>query len=333
LLAAGSATIALQPAHEGDVETGRDTTQTTTVAPVGSPSVIVTAGPDGIHEIFDGSERVVTKQAMAMALELDDGSVVAQRHSGDGRAAESSFTNAETMPLLFATDGTETSLLDGVALDGGVILHDFAVVEGRRLLLYGTEDRYARSFVEHLFTLDVDTNEVTPVGEVGGLSGPGSRLTMASTGLIVGTNYTLAAEHGLVALAVPGSPAAAKPLPQEADFWKGSRSIDSVYATGFAVDPDGTTLYWFLPKDTPMNDHGGGTLMSAPLDNPTQATEVALPSEFDNAWVYELEIDPGDRGLVVNKGSRFAYTQAPRLIRNGSSTTLPGRVATTGPTG
>jgi hypothetical protein len=340
LIATVGGGIALNPADEGKVDTGRDTTDTTAVPPVAQPSVIVTAGRNGIVSRVGDERKTITTESVTMALALDDGTHVAQRRSGerflDGGIDE--WPKSDTVPLLISEGGgiPTVPLLDADKLDGFVILHDFSVVEGRRLLLYSVDRNSwggdGDGGNEELFVLDLDTRDSVDLGSIGGWEATTSRLTLGSSGLIIGTGFGACCAPGsFQAFVVPGSPAAAKPLPTLADFGLDSaRSDDCDCPTGFALNADGTALYW----ESPASSDRPATVMTAPFADPHRHTIVAsIPNSPDMGFGV-LRIDPGDRGVVVSFGSELSGPLGrPLLVDNDSSTKLEGDVGTVGPNG
>ena len=305
LLAAGGATVALQPADHGDVDTTHDTTATTAFTPRHEPSVIVTAGTDGIRENVDGVERVVSTERMLQAVPLDNGEVVAVRSV---IYTSNPYGNP---PVVIAADGTTTPLFDHPP--ASAMIYDFSVVDGRRLVLYSvnTNDPSAppeRDRKVVLYTLDLDTKVTTEIAQIGDSFSDGIGLSLGSNGLIVGThtvssacgfcNDPASASRSLLVLAVPGSPAAARPLPKPGDY-----GLKEKYEFGgcecpmnFFTDATGESLYWVSTKP----DGSGTAVYSARIAEPGKPATLVKALPDHGATVAETFPDISSRGLVVN---------------------------------
>ncbi|MEY2426008.1 MAG: hypothetical protein QOI61_1580 [Actinomycetota bacterium] len=335
LLAAGGGYAVLQPADDTDIDTkpGPATPTTLVAQSPESPSVIVTAGPNGVVERVGNETKTITTEPMAIALALDDGTFVAQRRSGESHREGIAWPKADTSVIRIDESGHISPLFEANA--GFVILHDFAVVDGRRLLLYSVDDNnfsgLGEGGGEQLYALDLDSRDrPVDLGSIGGWEAETDRLSLGANGLIIGTSFGACCSNGnLLALAVPGSPAAAKPLPRTEDFGLGddARFEDGcVCPSAYAVDADGTKLYWLGPT----SDGTAWTVVSASFADPRRHTEVAPGSRFHES-LRPRNIDPGARGVVVSFGTRFSDTSQPPVLVNGdSSTTLDGAIGTTG---
>ncbi|MEY2474306.1 MAG: hypothetical protein QOK28_3635 [Actinomycetota bacterium] len=331
LLAAGGGYAVLQPASDDHVDTGGRTPATVPAPAPEQPPVIVTAGPDGIVERVGDDKKTITDEPFAMALALDDGTFVAQRHTGESRRDGITWPRSDTSVVRVDQRGKSTPLFE--AKTGFVILHDFAVVDGRRLLLYSVDVNNYASGKEELYALDLDgADHPLDVGTIGGWEATTSRLTLSSTGLIVGTSYGVCCQSGnFIALAVPDSAAAARPLPKATDFGLADGYEDGCACpTGFAVDPDGTAIYWLSPVD------GGATftVVRATLDDPLHTSEVAPVARLDSSTFGRMSIDADDSRFVVSFDSPYSESmQPPMLFTPDRSATFEGEFATLGPNG
>jgi len=332
LLAAGGGVAMLQPANNGDVDTTRDTTVTTPFVPR-QEQVIVTAGPDGIREFVDGVERVVSREPFEEAFALDNGDVVALRSSTPTRDP------LATTPVRIAGDGTVTPLFDHPVGQARVIIHDFAVVDGRRLLLYSVDTGSSSDpagGLQTLYAMDLDTNAVTEIAKVGDSFSSAYVLNLGSNGLIVGSRsvtsacgfcYEPSASISLLVLAVPGSPAAARPLPKPRDY-----GLEDKYEypecqcpMNFFTDATGTSLYWVSvsPEGT------GHAVYSARIAEPGRAPRLVkeLP-DLGGANIAGTFADVSAHGFVVNTGfqKEGALVQQHFLLEGDSVVELGGYV-------
>jgi hypothetical protein len=305
LLAAGGATVALQPADKGDVDTTQDTTAPTQFTPRDEPSVIVTAGLNGIHEMVDGVDRVVSHDKFTAALALDNDEVVALQST---YSAPGYFDN---QPVRIAADGTVTPLFDHRETADFFMLHDFSVVDGRRLLLYSekTNTGSTDGAKQTLFTLDLDTSQVTEIAQVGDAFSATDVLSLGSNGLIIGAKEAsstcggcdvLTASLQPVVLAVPGSPAAARPLPKPANFGlQDSYAYDCTTCPwNYFTDATGTSVYWV----STLPDGTGTAVYSARIDRPGKAPTLVKDLSGFGRKVKETYPGIGRRGLIVNYG-------------------------------
>ena len=83
--------------------------------------------------------------------------------SGDG--AGQGWTDADTVPLVLAADGSLTELFGTADWDGDVVLHDIEVVDGRRLLLFSLQvamNVNPDNADETLYVVDLDTAGAHP---------------------------------------------------------------------------------------------------------------------------------------------------------------------------
>jgi hypothetical protein len=329
LLAVGGGYAALQPAsNDHDVETGEHPTTTGPAPAPPAPPTIVTAGPNGVTErVGDDPPRTIIDEPFAIALALDDGTFVAQHRSGPSISGRDTATwpKSDTSVMHIDTSGKTTTLFE--AMSGFVTLHDFAVVDGRRLLLYAVYDLDRTDGTDELYVLDLDAGtHPEHVGTVGGFEAGTSRLTLGRNGLVVGTSYGSCCSAGnFRALAVPGSPAARQPLPKAADFGLQDGYEDGcICPTGFAVDPDGTAIYWLAPVDDGKNL----TVVRASLTDPLRHTEVAPVARFDSSFG-AISIDADDDRFVAS----FRTHRPPMVFSPTMSNTFEGAIATLGPNG
>jgi hypothetical protein len=305
LLAAGGATVALQPANHGDVDTTQDTTATTQFAPR-HPSVIVTAGPDGIRENVDGVERVVSHDAFAEALALDNDDVVALRSPYRTNRVDNS-------PVRLAADGTVTPLFDHPETADLIVLHDFSIVDGRRLLLYSEKVNTAsvNDGKQTLYTFDLDSKAVTEIAQLGDNFMSTDDLHLGSNGLIVGAKQVSSncggcngssASQQPVLLAVPGSPAA-RHLPRPADLrLQDSYPYDCTTCPwNYFTDAAGTSVYWV----STLPDGAGTGMYAARIDEPGKAPTLVKDLSGFGRKVAETFPDISSRGFVVN----YAYSE------------------------
>jgi len=184
-MANGFATFSLRPTN---TTTPSTTTLVVTPTPVDVSSTVVTAGPDGVWRVVDGVAEQLTTDAMSMALQLPDGSVVMQRSSGWTFDGDQSDTT-----LLVWHFGQLNELFPGETLDGWVRLYDVAMVNGEMTVLYAVEQEAQpqSALVESvLVTRSLETFETIVVdAEFGGWEQGYSRMHLAENGLIVGEYY------------------------------------------------------------------------------------------------------------------------------------------------
>jgi hypothetical protein len=252
-----------------------------------------------------------------------DGRIIVQRQSGNG--ASQGWTDADTIPLVLAADGSTSALFDAAAWEGGVVLHDIEVVDDHRLLLllYSVQGRVVPQLPnENLFVVDLDTEQNTRVARnVGGWEFGTDRLHLATTGLIVGQSSS-EASHSIAIYAVPGSPADTAGLPTAADLGLQASYDDcSDCPTSFSVTPDGRTVVWVDPTRG---------LVGVALGPPTGEQDVLVRVRRTGAV---SDLDVGDSAAVL---SLFSDPPVPpRLVPlDGSDVVgLTGTTATFGPTG
>jgi hypothetical protein len=294
----------------------------TTVPPAAvAVDAFVTAGPDGVVEHRGGESRTLTTEPMAIALDAGDGRIIMQRRSGNGESQ--GWTDADTIPLVLAADGTTRPLLGAAVWEDGIVLHDIEVVGGHRLLLYSVQGpAVPQKPNENLFVVDLETEQGTRVARnIGGWEFGTDRLHLATTGLIVG-EWSSEASHGIAFYAVPGSPADGAGLPTAADLGlEDSYSDCSDCPRSFTVRPDGRTIAWV--------DSTRG-LVEVSLGPPVGEHEVLVRVPRAGAV---RDLDVGDSAAVMSFFSDPAVP--PRLVElDGSDVvTLTGTTATFGPTG
>jgi hypothetical protein len=300
------------------------TVATTTPPPIAS-DVVLTAGPDGVVEHRAGETRPLTTEPMVLALDAGDGRILVQRRAGNGGATGGGWSDADTAPLVLASDGTLTELFGTADWDGGVVLHDVEVVAGRRLLLFSLQrPQVPQEPNEDLYVIDLDTQDRTLVAEdIGGWEFGTGRLHLATTGLIVG-EASSEASHSIAILAVPGSPATEAAFPTAASLGlEDSYSDCSDCPHTFSVAPDGRTVAWI--------DGATSQLMQVAVTGGTAEPIVAVPAER----YADLDYD-GDRAVLswfefVSAGETPAPIEVPF---DGSGThELDGAAATLGPAG
>ncbi|HUR76593.1 MAG TPA: hypothetical protein VMZ22_01500 [Acidimicrobiales bacterium] len=317
---AGGGGLALRPADETNVvtESDPDPTTSTTVAPAPAPPVIVTAGPDGVFEIEGDQRRAVTTEPMAFALALDDGTFVAQRSRGND--------GGSTHPLFIGNDGEITGeMFAGANLAGPVHLHDFSVVDGRRLLLYSIQaSGDPETASEPLFALDLDSDDTIELGNIGGWETGTRRLHLGANGLIAGTMYS-EASHALLVRAIPGSPAAKEPLPKAADYRLAESYDDCACPVGFVLNASGGNLYWLEPHAD------GAVLKVSAVGIPAPVSPGWLPGYREN--VGGIDIDISQRGVVFSAGTGVTGSEPFLLKEDGTRESLPGTSATVGHNG
>ena len=277
----------------------------TTVPPVADEPGILTAGPEGVVERRGPEPRTLTTEPMVIALDTGDGRVIVQRRRGDGTGE--GWTDADTVPLVLAADGSLTELFGTADWDGGVVLHDIEVVDGRRLLLYSLEVAMSDPQVadETLYVVDLETQERTEVAAgIGGWESGTGRLTLATTGLIVG-EWSAEASHGIFIDDVP-SPGVAASLPVPADLGLEESYTDCADCPhGFSVAPDGATVAWIdgdeLVVDAINGESGEGTALSFTPGCCDTLDRVASTDSF--LWSVDAPVEPQPPRLVAPDGS------------------------------
>ena len=224
--------------------TGAPTTTPATPAPTTTPPSAdepwsLTAGPEGVYANGGPLSGRLTGEPMVMALDAGDGRVIVQRRSGDGTGQ--GWTDADTVPLVLRADGSLSDLFGTADWDGGVVLHDIEVVEGRRLLLFSVQVAMSdpEAADESLYVVDLETQERTEVAAgIGGWESGTGRLTLATTGLIVG-EWSAEASSGIFIDDVP-IPGFAASLPTPEDLGLEESYTDCADCPhGFTVTPDG----------------------------------------------------------------------------------------------
>jgi DNA-binding cell septation regulator SpoVG len=305
--------------------------ETPTAPPSTTPSatngddVILTVGPDGVVEHRGGQTRTLTSEPMVMALDAGDGRVIVQRHAGHGEGR--GWTDADTAPLVLAEDGSLTSLFGTVDWDGGVVLHDIEVVDGRRLLLFSLQVAMANPDTanETLYVVDLESGERTQIDQVGGWEAGTGRLHLATNGLIAG-QFQAEATHGPLFRAVPASPAeqllaSASPAPLQLEE---SYSDCTDCPNAFTVSPDGTKVAWL----------DGGELVVVELLAAGAGPEqrFTLDPAVGSGNVRDLDFDPTRFVLSYWPGEA---TPAPVMLLagdpSGDPEALEGVAATLGP--
>jgi hypothetical protein len=297
-------------------------TSPTTPPVADDAAVLLTAGPDGVVEHRGAETRMLTSEPMEIALAAPDGQVIVQRHAGDGEGV--GWTDADTAPLVLSEDGSLRPLFDTVDWDGGVVLHDIEVVDGRQMLLFslevGTNDPETAD--ETLYVVDLDTEERTEVAAgIGGWEHGTSSLHLVTTGLVVGERSAMV-EHGIFIDDVP-TPGVAASLPTPADL-----GLEETYTecadcpSGFAVAPDGVTFAWV----------DGDELVVHVIGEQTEKERIALPSRLDCCGTLDY-VQSAD-AFLWSADNYVDPPPVPVLIaRDGTVTTLGGAVATASPGG
>lgn len=309
--AAGRLTISLRTP-----ESTPPTSTTPTTQPVPSvgevSSAVITAGPDGVWRVVDGVAEQLTTDAMSMALQLPDGSLIMQRKSGWAPAV----APAETALLGWA-DGASYELFPGEAMDGWTRLYDIALVQGELTVLYAVEPEQANieSPTPELVARSLETGVVTVVAtDFGGWEAGHSRMYLAETGLIVGESYAEASRM-LVSYAIGGA------TPIDA----ATLGLESVYSDCndcprlYTVSRDGSTVAWL----------DGTQLIRHRLVGPTGFP----PIELGDVALTTTQMELGSGYVVLNSGwGDPVAAAAPRLIEFGGGTIegsdTPGIVAT-----
>jgi hypothetical protein len=321
--AAVAATFVLVAPGEDSVTTPgtlpptQPTTPSTTVPQAstttsGPPTVIatggvLTAGPDGVRQHLTNETRILTNEAMAIALEAGDGRILVQR--GDGAA-----------PLVLGPVGALTELFDTADWDGDVTLHDVEMVgPGRRLLLFSLRTGDQATEVETLYVVDLDTMERTEVGPIAGDEAGTHRLHLAATGLIVGEAFA-EASHSILIAAVPGSAAAASPLPTAGDL-----GLDESYRDctdcphAFTVTPDGRAIMWI--------NSAGGMVVARTLTQPIADVEPLVDVPDGRA----IDLDVNDVSAVLSFSGDPTPAPAVLPLDGGGPLVLEGVAATQPP--
>jgi hypothetical protein len=304
------------------------TTTTTAPPPAAGARGVLTAGPDGVVEHLGAESRTLTAEAMVMALDAGDGRVIVQRQSGDG--AGQGWTDEDTVPLVLGDGGSLTPLFDTADWDGGVVLHDVEVVDGRRQLLFTLQvaiNVNPEAADETLYVVDLDTQDrIEVAAAIGGWESGTGRLHLATNGLIVGEHGVGATTEPLV-LAVPGSPAEALlSTPSSAPLgWEPSSDCADCQRA-YTIAPDGRSVAWLE----------GDELVTAEIDGLVAGPEqrYRLDPAVPTANVRDLDFD----------GSRFvlsywltdplpAPVMLPRDDPSAPPTALEGTTAALGPAG
>lgn len=275
--------------------------------------VVLTSGTDGVTAYRDGIASTIWTEPAIIALATPDGQVLLQPDGEGGAPLALDPATGATSPL--PADHPDD-------WNGLVRLHDVELVAGRELLLYSLVEGTDRpdADTEAVYLLDLGTGERELLLPPAGAAADGSvrsRLTMSTSGRIVGT---LADPGGVsfLSLAVPGSPAAERPLTAAqlglAPTYPG---CDVECPRLFAISSDGRTIAWVEGEDNAeLVVHEDGSQQRIPLPFPPQETS--------------LDIAP-DGSLLLARAP--APVQAVRVARDGTVTELAGTVATVGPAG
>ncbi len=211
-------------------------TTTTSEPPPGNRFVtIVTAGEEGVR--LDGA--VITTDAMASAFAVPDGRVFMQRAQYDPEDLAST-----ALLVVRPGSGTPEALSVPPELDTGLVLHDAAAVDGEVVLVVETRPPLCDApdpCSGAIWAFRPDTGELDQLQEKNVWEGGWSRLTLANTGVIVGTE-TESATHWATSLVVPRSGAEPVDL--------ALLGIDEMYGdcsdcpNGFGIDPRGGFVSW-----------------------------------------------------------------------------------------
>jgi hypothetical protein len=222
------------------------------------------------------------------------------------------------------------------------VLHDFSVVDGRRLLLYSVLAGGAQAVdgrEQTLYALDFDTKAITEIAQIGDAFADTQALTLGSNGLIVGShsntsacgfcNDPSAGYRSLFVAAVPGSSAAARPLPKPGDY--GLKDTYPYYdcrcPTNFFTDAAGTSLYWVATKPDGTGTAVFAARVSEAGKSPTMLT--ALPDY--GATAEETFPNISSRGLVINYADMGdGPLHLPVLLQGETVLELDGHYATVG---
>jgi hypothetical protein len=301
---------------------------TTTSPPAVGPGAVLTAGPSGVVVHRGQRQRTLTSEPMVIALAAPDGRVIVQRHAGDG--AGQGWGDADTAPLVLGDDGSLRPLFDTVDWDGGVVLHDVEVVDGRLLLLFSLQvamNVNPENADETLYVIDLDSAERTEVAaDVGGWEFGTSRLHLATTGLIVGEE-SAGASRGIFIDDVP-IPGRASPLPTPADLGLEESYGDcSICPRTFTVSPDGRTIAWIDPAD----DGTANDLVVRSLDDGAESRSTL---HEDVPATLLADIDVGADRYVLSFTNFGAEQPIPRPVTiptddpSAAPTVLTGTTAT-----
>jgi hypothetical protein len=298
------------------------TTTTTPPPPADTVPVLLSAGPDGVLERRGDATRSLTTDPMTIALDAGDGRIIVQRHSGN---SGQEWTDADTIPLVLAADGSTSPLFGAATWDGAIVLHDIEVVDGHRLLLYSVQRPVVpQQPNEDLFVVDLDNEQRTRVARnIGGWEFGTGRLHLATTGLIVGA-ASAEANHAIAIYAVPGSRAEAAGLPTA-----GELGLESSYGdctdcpNGFSVTPDGQTIVW-VDRTAQLR------LVGVTLGPPTGRPEVIVRLRRAGS-VRDLDI--GDSAAVMSFFSDPPVAARLVALDGSDDVNLDGTTATFGPLG
>lgn len=294
------------------------------VPPIVTPGATLSAGPDGVVGHVGATRRRLTDEPAEMALTTTAGGVILQHRRGDG-AAEG-YTDAETVPLVVAPDGSVSELFDTSDWDGAVLLHDVEIVDGRELLLFSLQVGWQNpdSALETLYVVDLGSGERTEVGIVGEWEAGTSRLHLATTGLIAGRAQAGARSSALF-LAVPGSPAASQPVPTPGDLGLPEYETECRCPIGFTVAPDATTFAWFEKYEPEQFE-----LVVRTIDGNEQRSRV---DGSVSASVAD-DIDFGTASMAINHTATGDPVMPPVIFTSGgagSTVFLDGLIATMPP--
>lgn len=320
-------TIAPTPTGTVPPTTAQPTT-TTTTPPAVAPGAVLTAGRRGVVLHEGGEQRTLTTEPMVIALAAPDGGVIVQRHAGDG--AGLGWSDADTAPLVLGDDGSLRPLFDTVDWDGGVVLHDVEIVDGRQLLLFSLQvamNVNPENADETLYVVDLETQDRIEVAAgIGGWESGTGRLHLATTGLVVGERSSGPTTEPLV-LAVPGSPAEALlASPSSAPLgWEASTDCADCQRA-YTIAPDGGSVAWLE----------GDELVTAEIDGLVAGPEErhSLDSAVPTSNVRDLDF--GGTGFVLSYWLTDPLPVPALLAADNPSappTSLEGQAATIAPGG
>ena len=272
------------------------------------PSIVVTAGPDGVWRVVDGLATQLTAEPMSMALQLPDGSVIMQRSSGwtfDG-------DQADTTPLVWR-NGELSELFTGEALDGWVRLYDVAMVNGEMTLLYAVEQEAQPQSVlveSVLLARSLATWETTVVDpEFGGWEQGYSRMHLAENGLIVGEFYQEVVRQ-FVSYSLPGG----EPLTADQFDLESSYTECNDCPRLYTVRRDGNIVAWL-----------DGTVLR--LATP----DLTAEEQFDlgDVALEATDLELGNGFVVLSFGWGDPGAAGPVIVdlNSGAVTPLSGTVA------
>jgi hypothetical protein len=161
-------------------------------------------------------------------------------------------------PLIWRPDGSVETLLGSLAANQSYRLHDLAVIGGVPTLLYGVSSRGTQADGEEFVFEDyfevVHALSMTPgnwttveVANINTWEGGFSRLSLSTTGIVVGTAYE-SVSNRLFTVNLPGSAAVA---PDAAALGVPTGAGDEPgRPDSFTISHDGESIVWF--EDTEM---------------------------------------------------------------------------------